>query len=316
MSFVAPVRLSITDVLAKAVYKESVKKLAHGSNLKFFNAFRVTLESDVRLLRFVNPTYVNSYSALTKSHPSGSQLESNRYSGKFFDLEGSCGTYFGVAPQQSNKVQASLSQVVQPFGVDFELSHYTTVSSPGKPSALERGVAVHGDRRMDTGRLNPVLGAGGSFFVRYRLKTALSFLSLSFKDPHFLEALDQLGRAPSIAAELPIRYDLSAAFLSDEAKSNRLLHQALAAALYHCRGDLRIDGLITGSVREVPGLKSGDHSVICLWSDDGADLDTLDAEAVSYFDYSETLPRFVTCKVGPGTDFNALRTLAKKANKE
>jgi hypothetical protein len=308
---------AITKDLTEAIYKRIRKNAKLDANVRRMKKFVLEFKQDTLFQRFVDPTHMQSYQALLTTHPWGTTLTDNRLSGNFFDLIKSCGTYFGLAPVQTRKNSVHLKSKVGPFGIDSELTHYTTKPDPKtQESSLERGIRVHGDRRMDNGRVNPVLGAGGKYVVQYRLTRPIRLLNLDFNDPEFCAIIDWLGKDETIAPLLPQGVSLSDLFLSEEARDNRLLHQAISAALYAERHLLNIDGLVMKSTRGDASIGTEDSSIICTWSADNAVLDWLVPYSISFFDYSSPLPRLFRTFVDKSTNYKKLRDDARTANKE
>ncbi|QBE66704.1 hypothetical protein [Pseudoduganella lutea] len=275
----------------------------------------VTLDVETQMQRYLNPEYVQGAGGLVQSHPKGSERDDVRLSGNFLDKVKYCGTYFGIAPQQGLK-QASMLSKIGRFGVDAELGHYTQMVDPATGECdLQRGVRVHGDRRMANGRVNPVLGAGAKYVVTYEVVKAARFLYMDFTDPEFRNIVDELGRDADIAHELPCYMTLSDLCESDEAKADQLLHRSMAAALYEVRHLLKLDGVILRSARGRADTRTTDSAIICYWSDDGAVLDWIRPRRIDFFDYAEDLPRMVAVQVDALTDYRNLRETARKADK-
>lgn len=275
----------------------------------------VTLGPETRVQRFLNPEYVQDRGGLVQSHPRGSQRDDVRLSGNFIDKVKYCGSYLGMAPQQGRK-QASMLSMIGKFGVDTEMGHYTQKADPATgESDLQRGIRVHGDRRMANGLVNPVLGAGAKYVVTYEVVKPVRYLYLDFTNADLRALLDELGRDPEIAADLPRGMSLSDLCASDEARTNQLLHRSLAAALYEARHLLKLDGIIMRSSRGRADNKTVDSAIICHWSDDGAVLDWLQPQRIAYFDYADALPRMVSVDVDTLTDYRSLRDTARQADK-
>lgn len=275
----------------------------------------VTVEPGARMQRYLNPEYVQGPTGLVQSHPKGSERKDVRLSGNFIGKVKYCGTYLGMAPQQGRKHASKLAMIGR-FGVDTELGHYTQKADPATgESDLERGIRVHGDRRMANGKVNPVLGAGAKYVVTYEVVKPARFLYLDFADPEFRQLLDELGRDPEIAAELPRGMSLSDLCVSDEARMEQLLHRSLAAALYEARHLLKLDGVIMRSTRGRPDNNTVDSAIICCWSDDGAVLDWIQPKRIAYFDYTDALPRMMSVEVDALADYRNLRDTARKADK-
>lgn len=275
----------------------------------------VTLEAETQIERYLNPEYVQGPGGLVQSHPKGSERDDVRLSGNFLDMVKYCGTYLALGRQQPRKQAARLSKIGK-FGVDTELGHYTQKVDPATgESDLQRGVRVHGDRRMANGLINPVLGAGGKYVVTYEAVESVRLLYMDFTNPAFRNIVDELGRDPSIAADLPSYMTLSELCESDEAKADQLLHRSLAAAFYEVRLLLNLDGIILRSARGRADNNTTDSAIICCWTDDGAVLDWLKPRRIAFFDYADALPRLMSVDVNALTDYGDLRDTARKADK-
>jgi len=310
-----PAKQIITPAFAKMVYKHFNIYFASSTGVAVAEKFKLELPPTTIVQKFADPEFVQSYQQLTQAHPRGTHQRNNRLSGNFFDLVQSCGTYLGLGPVQSQKNTAHLAPKTGPFGVDAEMTHYTNVKNQDtNESAQEYGARVHGIRLMANGRINPLTGAGGRYLISATVTNSIWLLNLDFDDPMFQGFIDLVGKHEDIATLLPAGVFLSDLFRGNEALHNRLLHQAFAAAIFSAMTLLKIDGVIMRSTRGDAQNKMESASIICVWSDDGAKLDSLRVYNLSYFDFAEKLPRLVTTPVDGNTDFQRLRDLALTAN--
>lgn len=272
----------------------------------------VVLDPGMRLERRLDPTYINDCDALRKNHPQGASLVTNRWSGSFLDLVGFSGSYFGFAPVQDPKHAAALSVLkLGLFGVEAEMAYY--IRQPGHggaPSMLDAGVKKHGVKRLPNGEINPLLGLSGSYIVRYVIERPLNLLDVDFSSDAFISMLDIVGNQPKVKMLLPENVSLTRLFVGEETRGMHLLYRAAATAFRQKSDVLKIDGIVSTSIRAAHKEGTRQAKVICIWGKDGEVLQQLRPVSISYFNFDGNIPREIYTRIDPGTDFSALRRKA------
>lgn len=272
----------------------------------------VVLDPGMLLERCLDPTHIHNSDALRTNHPRGSSLLTNRWSGSFLELLGFSGSYYGFAAMQDPK-HASVLSLLQLglFGVEVEMNHYIRQPGPnGEPSKLEAGVQRHGEMRLPNGELNPLLGLSGSYIVRYKVERPIRLMHVDFSSTSFIDMLDVIESKSKMKALLPENISLLKLIVGEETRLMHLLYRAVATAFHHQGHLLRIDGIVSSSLRAIHREGTRHAKVVCIWGKDGEVVQQLRPHTLSYFSFKGTIPKENRFPIGPGTDFAALRRQA------
>jgi len=296
--------------LALQVAAEMIRFI--GDNRAKTERIVVALDPGMRLERCLDPTYVHNIDSLRTSHPQGSALVTNRWSGSFLELLGFSGCYFGFGATQEAKHAASLTTLQMGlFGVEAEMNHYLRQpGSHGAPSKLDAAVKRHGEKQLPNGDINPVLGLSGLFIVRYAVERPLRLLHVDFDSPYFVGLLHRIGSGPKIKALLPANTSLHTLFVGKDTRFVQLLYRAVATAFHHQSHFLNIDGIVSTSLRAIRREGSRQSKVVCIWGKDGEVLHHLRPVSVSYFRFDGIRPKEMYTKIEPSTNFATLRSEA------